>query len=112
VSNQRLTFLGLGLRYIGLPEATWHPYGSIGWSGMKVSPFMAHYETEVAGSIYKGEHHTEQGTGVKNYARFGAGVAFPIGRRFDLSLEGYYLHAWRNGEPDLMGVRTGLNFNF
>ncbi|MCU0345845.1 MAG: hypothetical protein MUC59_02800 [Saprospiraceae bacterium] len=112
VSNQRLTFWGLGLRYKGLPQATWHPYGSIGWSGMKVSPFMAHYETEVAGSIYKGEHHTGQGSGVKNYARLGAGVAFPIGRRFDLSLEGYYLHAWRNGEPDLMGVRTGLNFNF
>lgn len=112
VSNQRLTFLGLGLRYKGLPQANWHPYGSIGWSGMKVSPFMAHYETEVAGSIYKGEHHAEQGGGIKNYARLGAGVAFPIGRRFDLSLEGYYLHAWRNGEPDLMGVRTGLNFNF
>lgn len=112
VSNQRLTFLGLGLRYIGLPQATWHPYGSIGWSGMKVSPFMAHYETDVAGSIYKGEHHTEQRSGLKNYARLGAGVAFPIGKRFDLSLEGYYLHAWRNVEPDLMGVRTGLNFNF
>ncbi len=112
VSNQRLTFLGLGLRYKGLPQATWHPFGSIGWSGMRVSPFMAHYETDVAGSIYKGEHHSEQGGVVKNYARLGAGVAFPIGRRFDLSLEGYYLHAWRNSEPDLMGVRTGLNFNF
>jgi hypothetical protein len=112
VSNQRLTFLGIGLRYKGLPQATWHPYGSIGWSGMKVSPFIAHYETEVASSIYKGEHHIGQRSGLKNYARLGAGVAFPIGKRFDLSLEGYYLHAWRNGEPDLMGVRTGLNFNF
>lgn len=112
VSNQRLTFLGLGLRYKGLPQANWHPYGSIGWSGMKVSPFMAHYETEVAGSIYKDTHQVMQRSGLKNYARLGVGVAFPIGRRFDLWLEGDYLHAWRNGEPDLMGVRTGLNFNF
>ncbi len=112
VSNQRLTFLGLGLRYKTLPQATWHPYGSIGWSGMKASMFMAHYETDVAGSIHKGMYHVMQRSGLKHYARLGVGVELPLGKRADLILEGYYLHAWRNGEPEMMGVRTGLNFQF
>jgi hypothetical protein len=112
VSNQRLVFYGLGLRYKWMPNSSWHPFASLGWSGMKVSPFTVQYETAMAGSIYKDTHQVMQRSGLKNYARLGAGVEFPIGRRFDLSLEGYYLHAWRNGEPDLMGVRTGLNFNF
>ncbi|MBI5915199.1 MAG: hypothetical protein HY842_07475 [Bacteroidetes bacterium] len=112
VSNQRLVFYGLGLRYKGLPQSSWHPFGSFGWSGMKVLPFEAHYETMLSGNIFKGTYSVQQRSELKNFARLGAGIEFPLGRRFDWSLEGYYLHSWRNGEPDMAGVRTGLNFIF
>jgi hypothetical protein len=112
ILNQRLEFLGLGLRYKGMPKNTWHPIASLGWSGMKVSPFKLQYETDVAGSFFRGDYEVEQKSNIKNFARLGAGVEFPLGKRFNWTLEGYYLHAWRNSEPDMIGVRTGLGFVF
>ncbi|MEZ4963363.1 MAG: hypothetical protein R2830_26305 [Saprospiraceae bacterium] len=112
ILNQRLEFLGLGLRYKGMPKNTWHPIVSLGWSGMKVSPFKLQYETDVAGNFFRGDFEVEQKSNMKNFARLGAGVEFPLGKRLNWTLEGYYLHAWRNSEPEMIGVRTGLGFVF
>lgn len=112
ILNQRLEFLGLGLRYKGMPKNTWHPIVSLGWSGMKVSPFKLQYETDVAGSFFRGDFEVAQKSNMKNFVRLGAGVEFPLGKRINWTLESYYLHAWRNSEPEMIGVRTGLGFIF
>lgn len=112
VSNQRLMSYGLGLRWKGLPQGAWHPSLSLGWSGIKFLPFTVNYEAELAGSIYKDMYHVAEKSGLKSYARLGVGVEFPLGKRLDWSLEGYYLHALEKAEPDMIGVRTGLSFIF
>lgn len=112
ILNQRLEFLGLGLRYKGLPKNTWHPIAGLGWSGMIVSPFMLQYETDVAGSFFRGDFEVKQKSNIRNFARLGAGVEFPFGKHINWTLEGHYLHAWRKSEPNMIGVRTGVVFVF
>lgn len=114
VMNQRLLNYSLGLRYSFSPEKTWHPYVAGAWNGLVVMPFMTHYEaiSETNGNITKGMHETVSRSALKNYLRLAAGVEVPLGRHFDMRLEGSYLRQWRGVEPSMLGVRMGLGYLF
>lgn len=117
LQRQSLRQFGLGLRYT---FSEWHktrPYIGLNWGNQTVSPFTVKYEIkhEPSNTFQPSILVVDKTTRLRNVLRLGAGLEVPLSRRFDLTIEGFYMRQWDKKSKDTldpMGLRLGANWAF
>ena len=117
VKRQPLRQFGLGLRYTFSEWGKTRPYIGLNWGNQTLLPFTVEYEVqhEPSGTIQPSILTVDKTTRLRNTIRLGLGLEVPLSRRFDLTVEGFYLHQWKKKYKDTlnpMGLRVGVNWAF
>jgi hypothetical protein len=117
IQRQPLRQFGLGLRYTFSEWRNSRPYIGLNWGNQTVMPYKIEYEVqhEPSSTIQKRDLSVVKRVHLLNTLRFGAGLEIPLARRFDLTVEGFYLRQWEKKNKDALdmtGIRAGLNWTF
>ncbi len=117
LKRQPLWQFGLGLRYTFSEWGKTRPYVGLNWGTQTVLPYTVEYEVqhEPSGTIQPNMLTVDKTTRLRNILRLGAGLEVPLSRRFDLTIEGFYMRRWDKRSKDTldpMGLRLGANWAF
>lgn len=117
LKRQPLRQFGLGLRYTFSEWGKIRPYIGLNWGNQTVLPYTVEYEIqhEASGTIQPGILAVDKMTRLRNTIRLGVGLEVPLSRRFDLTVEGFYLRQWKKKYKDTLnpiGLRVGINWAF
>lgn len=117
LKRQSFRQFGLGARYSFFQPGKIRPFIGINWSNQTLMPYTVEYEIkhEPSNAVRQGLVVVEETSHLKNVLRFSAGLGIPVSRRFDLTIEGFYMRQCikRNNEIlDMMGIRGGINWVF
>lgn len=117
VKRQPLRQFGLGLRYTFSEWGKTRPYIGLNWGNQTLLPFTVEYEVqhEPSGTIQPSTLLVDKTTRLRNTLRLGAGLEVPLSRRFDLTVEGFYMRQWQKKYKDTLnpiGLRVGINWAF
>lgn len=117
VKRQPMRQFGLGLRCTFSEWGKTRPYIGLNWGTQTILPYTVEYEVqhEPSGTIQPNILTVDKTTRLRNTIRFGVGLEVPLSRRFDLTVEGFYLHQWQKKNKDTlnpMGLRVGVNWAF
>ncbi len=117
LKRQPLRQFGLGLRYTFSEWGKTRPYIGLNWGNQTILPYAVAYEVqhEPSGTIQPANLAVDKTTRLRNTLRIGTGLELPLSRRFDLTVEGFYLHQWKKKYKDTlnpMGLRAGVNWAF